>query len=276
MARTTHRVIFTACLLLAVTVLSGSAVAPEVLTRPPLRVLQLNLCASGIAGCFTGRSVDQAAEVIRAAGPDVVTLNEVCENDVRVLERALARVHGDHVVSMFKAAPDRRTDDATRCRSGQAFGIGLLARVTDPVLGYTTYSGIYPTQDLADPEIRVWLCLYTVGGFYACTTHLANTSSAVALAQCRHLLNISIPALRVRHGYQPTVVGGDLNLRYGAQPDVRPCLPPGYFRLGDDGVQHIVATSDFLVSSFAAIGMGGTTDHPGLFVSITMPGTRAG
>ena len=55
-------------------------------TAPPggdgARVLQLNLCNSGLAGCFTGRAVDRAAAVIRAEEPDVVTLNEVCEGDV--------------------------------------------------------------------------------------------------------------------------------------------------------------------------------------------------
>ena len=58
--------------------------------RDVTRVLQLNLCNSGLAGCFTGRAVDRAAAVIRAEAPDVVTLNEVCEGDVPVLERALA------------------------------------------------------------------------------------------------------------------------------------------------------------------------------------------
>ena len=33
---------------------------------PSVRVLQLNLCNSGIAGCFTGRSTAVAAAAIRA------------------------------------------------------------------------------------------------------------------------------------------------------------------------------------------------------------------
>jgi hypothetical protein len=74
------------------------------------RVLQLNLCNSGDAGCFTGRAVDRAAAVIRAEEPDVVTLNEVCRGDLPVLERALAGSgRGGATLSAFRAAMDRRT-----------------------------------------------------------------------------------------------------------------------------------------------------------------------
>src|SRR4051812_5360187 len=45
----------------------------------PVRLLQLNLCNSGIAACYTGRSVAEAATVIRAEAPDLVTLNEICQ-----------------------------------------------------------------------------------------------------------------------------------------------------------------------------------------------------
>ena len=55
-----------------------------------LRLLQMNLCGSGAAGCYTGRSVLEASAVIRAQAPDVVTVNEVCRDDVATLERTLA------------------------------------------------------------------------------------------------------------------------------------------------------------------------------------------
>jgi hypothetical protein len=45
-----------------------------------VRVLQMNLCDSGHAHCYTGRSVAEAGEVIRAEVPDVVTVNEVCQD----------------------------------------------------------------------------------------------------------------------------------------------------------------------------------------------------
>ncbi len=156
--------------------------------------------------------------------------------------------------------------DATRCRNGEAYGIGVL--VHNPAGSYATDSGSYPTQDLGDPEERVWLCVDALGRL-ACTTHLASTDPAVALAQCHHLLHVTIPALHDRDGYRPTVVAGDLNLRYGAAPDMRRCTPSGYLRLDDGGLQHVVATDDFAVVSSSLVDMRRTTDHQGLLVTIT-------
>jgi endonuclease/exonuclease/phosphatase family metal-dependent hydrolase len=258
-----------ACLFAVAALLTGSPAAGKVMHRP-FRVLQMNLCNSGIAGCYTGRSVNEAAAVIRADVPDVVTLNEICQDDVKALDQVLADVNrGGTVVWAFKAAADRRTGGAFRCRNGLPYGIGLLAHLAAPDRGYTTYSGIYPTQDAGDPEERAWLCVYATTGFYACTTHLASTSPTIALAQCGYLLDKAIPAVRARGGYEPTVLGGDLNLRYGGSPDVRSCLPSGYLRKDDGDVQQIVATTDFTVSSSRSIGMDGTTDHPGLLVALT-------
>src|SRR6476469_4016321 len=59
-----------ACAVL-VTFLTTAGSAPD----GRVRVLQMNLCNSGLAGCYTGRAVATAVEVIRAQAPDVVTLN---------------------------------------------------------------------------------------------------------------------------------------------------------------------------------------------------------
>jgi hypothetical protein len=245
------------CLVLAVTSLTGATAASRLtdLPRPSLRALQLNLCGSGLAGCYTGRSVARAAEVIRAERPDIVTLNEVCRDDVSVLERAMT----GRVTSAFTAAGDRSTDGPVRCRNGQPYGIGLLARVLGPADGYRAVDGVYPMQDADDVEDRVWLCL--AASFYACTTHLASTSAAVALGQCGYLLDTVIPAMRTRP--DPVVLGGDLNL--GAQ--AQSCLPPGYQR-ADDGARQHIAADGFTMSSRATIGMHGTTDHPALRVDL--------
>jgi endonuclease/exonuclease/phosphatase family metal-dependent hydrolase len=270
-------VIVVACLVFAAAALTGSLARTAGAAAPgPLQVLQMNLCDSGIAECYTGRSVAEAAAVIRTDAPDVVTLNEVCRDDVYALDQALVRVEGaGTVVWAFKAAADRSTGGAFHCRNGQPYGIGLLVRMPPSSRGYTTYSGIYPTQDRSDPEERAWLCLYAIGDFYACTTHLANNNPTIAFAQCGYLLDTAIPAVRARAGgYEPTVLGGDFNLAYRS-PDVRSCLPSGYLREGDGGVQYVVATTDFTASSDRSIGMGGTTDHPGLLVALAAGGIDA-
>jgi hypothetical protein len=260
------------CLALVAAAVTASAAQSAPTMPKPLQILQMNLCDSGIARCYTGRSVAEAAGVIRADGPDIVTLNEVCRDDVDALERALAGVSDGVVVSAFRAANDRHTGGAYQCTNGQPYGIGLLVRVPTAYRGYVTYSGIYPTQDLNDPEERVWLCLDAIGSFYACTTHLANTSPTVALAQCAYLLHTAIPDVRARNAsYEPTVLGGDLNLGSAGPQDVRACVPSGYVRRGDRGVQYVLATIDFSLTSDRSIGMNGTTDHPGLLVALTTP-----
>jgi hypothetical protein len=264
-----------ACLVCAAALLAGSRPAGEQpLTQPrpwPLRVLQMNLCNSGEAGCYTGRSVAEAAAVIRAHLPNLVTLNEVCQDDMEPLRDALAEVHpGEMVVSAFQAARDRRTGEGYRCvAGGSRYGVGLLARIPAPYRGHQTYRGIYPVQEREDPEERAWLCVHATAAFYGCTTHLAYITPAVALGQCEYLLRTAIPAIQARGGYEPTVLGADLNLTYDGSPSLRSCLPAGSLRVDDGGVQQIVATGDLLLRSRTLIDMDGATDHPSLLVTLT-------
>jgi endonuclease/exonuclease/phosphatase family protein len=260
------------------------------------RVLQLNLCNSGLAGCFTGRAVDRAVAVIHAEEPDVVTLNEVCEGDVPVLERALADSGpGGATLSAFRAAGDRRTGGAVRCRNGQRYGIGIVARLrADGRTGTPapTLGGIFPMQDVDQPEQRAWLC---VGGlfdtrparpralgvlksppnpgttFTACTTHLDSSNPAVARAQCGYLLRWAVPVAHLRTA--AVVLGGDLNLRFGGVADGESCIPADSTRVDDDGVQNVVATSAFAIAARRFVDMDGTTDHPGLLVDLRAAGS---
>jgi hypothetical protein len=249
--------------------LTASTPGGEAAVRTRVAVLQMNLCDSGIAACYTGRSVAAAATLIRVDAPEVVTLNEVCRGDVATLSPALSAGRPGTVVSAFQAAVDRRTGHAFRCRNGEPYGIGLLARIGPPSRAYVTTAGVYPIQDTGDPEERAWLCVRVMRDFSACTTHLASTNPTVALAQCRYLLGTSLPALRAGDRRPPAVLGGDLNLRPGRPPDVRSCVPKGYARLDDGGTQDILASAGFAVTSRRTIGMNGATDHPSLLVTLT-------
>ena len=219
-----------------------------------VRVLQMNLCNSGLAGCYTGKSVARAVAVIRAQAPDLVTLNEVCRADVPVLERALAATDSSSATtSAFQPAMNRHTGDAVHCRNGEPYGIALLSRRS----ALRTAGGIYPTQNPADPEQRAWLCLKTPG-FAACTTHLDATNAAVARAQCRYLIGTVLPKMGA-----PVVLGGDFNLRASMQG----CLAAGQRRTDDGGVQNVVVSTPFAITSQQRIDMRATTDHPGLLVT---------
>ena len=254
---------------------AGSTVAGGP-ARAELRVLQLNLCNSGIAECYTGRSVDRAAAVIRADRPDVVTLNEVCHEDVSGLYQALQGTYQGNLVWAFQAAADRRTGNDFQCRNAQPYGIGMLVRLPSPSAGHATEAGIYPSQDPGDPEERAWLCVRVVGSFLACTTHLASTSAPVAVDQCHYLFDTAVPWSRGPDRAGPAVVAGDFNLGNGEfdlvhAGDMQACLPAGYVRADDGGVQQVLATSGLTIGATDLIDMHATTDHPGLLVSFRRP-----
>jgi endonuclease/exonuclease/phosphatase family metal-dependent hydrolase len=234
-----------------------------------VEVLHLNLCNSGIASCYTGRSVAEAAALIRAETPDLVTLNEVCQDDVTALERALGdAIPGAAVASAFQAARDRNTGAPYRCRNGQEYGNGVVSRWPS-VPGSSADRGIYPAQDREDPEERAWLCLDVAAtpAVAVCTTHLAYTDRAVTNAQCKYLFDTVITGKRTRNGSVPVVMGGDLNLG-SSSPDLASCLPADSARVGDGHVQHVVATPEFGVDSSKTIDLRRTTDHPGLLVTL--------
>ncbi|MGH3584879.1 MAG: endonuclease/exonuclease/phosphatase family protein [Pseudonocardia sp.] len=241
-----------------------------------VRVLQLNLCGSGFAACYTGMSSAEAAAVIRAERPDLVTLNEVCRDDVSMLQKVLAgEVSAGAVVLAFQAAVDRRTGASFRCRNGEQYGIGVLSRWPSPA-GSSASGGVYPVQDAGSPEGRVWLCLNvattpavaasaTVG---VCTTHLAHSKREVAASQCRYLFGTVIAQWRARERMAPVVVGADLNLGSDVSPDLEACLPPGSAVAGDGGEQHVLATPGFVVADTRTVDLHGASDHPALLVTL--------
>jgi hypothetical protein len=237
-----------------------------------VRVLQMNLCNSGRAGCYSGgRAVSTAATLIEQHEPAMVSLNEVCLDDVRVLEQTMSTTFPDAVIaSAFKSAQDTRGHAPVRCLNGQQFGDAVLAVVPRRARGFRTYSGVYPDQDLGDKEERVWVCIDLVTQFSACATHTSSTDTTTALAQCRYILNSALPMVSSRDNDHRIILGADLNLRAGGSPSPGSCLPRGYRRADDGALQDVVVSPGIEVRSHVAIDMGGTTDHPGLLVDVVL------
>ena len=90
----------------------------------------------------------------------------------------------------------------------------------------------------------------------------------VAVAQCGYLFGTVIARMRERDAALPVVLGADLNLGSGDDPDLRSCLPADFGVADDGGVQHIVASPGLVVSGSRTIDLGDTTDHPGLLVTL--------
>jgi hypothetical protein len=230
--------------------------APGAESSATVQVLQLNICHSGIAGCFTGdRVLAKAVSLISATRPEVLSVNEACSSDVEPLRAAMGPAH-----ALFAAA-QHRDGTPVLCRNGERFGNIIM--VVDGLSGSREQSGRYGTQQ-GNNEERVWACL-PGGRLTACTTHLADRNANVALAQCQDLMNRAA-------GYAaktPTIVAGDLNLRDTGKLTVRDC-DRGFQHQSDGQVQHVFATTNFTFVSTQLMDLAGTTDHPGLLVTFTL------
>ena len=236
-----------------------------------VRVLQMNLCNSGRAGCYTGgRAVSMAVALVHRFRPQMISLNEVCRDDIRVLKQAMSVAFpAAAVVSAFTSAKDRPSQAPVRCQNGQDFGDGVVVVASSPAPGVRSYSGVYPVQDPDDPEERVWVCI-DLARFSACTTHTASASTTVALEQCRYLLTSVVPTISRRSGGEPIILGADLNLAARGSPSPQSCLPSGYQRTDDAALQNVVVSPGTGVRSHSVIDMQGTTDHPGLLVDLAL------
>jgi hypothetical protein len=230
-----------------------------------LTVLQMNLCNSGMAGCYRGgRSVPEAADAVSAVRPDAVTVNEICRHDLNVLGAALRRSFpSDYVVWRFQPVHGRN-DEISTCVNGDQYGIGILIRHPAGAPDVVAAGGEYPGQGAQRGERRVWECLSAPGGESVCATHLSAFNRARALAQCRYLMTTAIPAARAG---RPAVVGGDLNLTDTGSPPVADCLPPGWLEVGDGGVQHVLATPGHTLLGTRRIALR-YTDHSALVVTL--------
>jgi endonuclease/exonuclease/phosphatase family metal-dependent hydrolase len=225
-----------------------------------ITVLQLNICHGGMAGCYRGDVVlAKAAEVIRSAGPTVLSVNEACAGDVDRLRPAMGPAR-----ALFAAAHNL-DGTPTRCRDGDEYG--NIVMVAAHFSGATEESGMHGAQYTGvdgHKELRSWACL-PAPALSACTTHLSSEHAPTALTQCQELL-------RRAAGYpRPTVVVGDFNLHDNRSPGIRDCDPAGFSRRGDGSVQHAYASSDLTFDTVTKIDMVGTTDHPGLLVTLTHP-----
>jgi hypothetical protein len=243
-------------------------VAPRTPPAGTLRELQMNLCNSGEASCYTGgRSIGEATALMQgAARPDLVTLNEVCRGDVA--DRLAGVMAGlwphDDIVYLFAPALNA-AGGAYRCQNGDAFGNGLIARVPAGLAAPATRYGVFELQ-ATDIEMRTFGCVDLVPRLAACVTHLESVSAAVAANQCTTLLRGVVPALRRAWGAAtPVLVAGDMNLGSA----VAACTPAGFGQVGDGGVQHVFGSGIRLLR--ADRFRMHQTDHDALLVTLATP-----
>ncbi len=213
-------------LLLALTGCSrslGTAAAASPSAGSSYTLMQMNLCLSGLAGCYV--KVDYPAGVqetigrIREARPDAVTLNEACGGDVA----HIAQRTGYHL--RFSAVIYYgRPLSCIRPGGRGLFGDAVLTKAR------IQSSDTEAFRAQAGPEQRRWLCVRTLIGIDVCTAHLASPERVEVAAnepQCAE-----VRALLARHATAGTVIfGGDVNGRSS-------CAPPGFWTRTDSSAHQ--------------------------------------
>jgi endonuclease/exonuclease/phosphatase family metal-dependent hydrolase len=243
---------------------TGGASAAVPAASATYTLMQMNLCLSGLAGCYGKAAypavVEEAVARIRDARPDAVTFNEGCRTDVA----QIARRTGYHL--RFSRVMYR----GKRLRCVRPGGRGLFG---DAVL---TRAAIQSTDNhdfnaQVGIERRRWLCVTTRVGVDVCTAHL-NTRSPTELpgndAQCAELA-----ALLARRAAARTVIfGGDVNRHQS-------CAPAGLWTRADSsadqapGLQHVYG-SGALRSPSAQVVPAVHSDHDVLIVRADLAARR--
>ena len=219
-------------------------------------LLQMNLCLSGLAGCY-GKvaypaGVDDAVAQIRATRPDAVTFNEACRGDVaRIARRTGYHLRFSTVIYRGARLP---------CIHPRGRGLFGDAVLTEAAVTAGESRAFAAQQGI---ERRRWLCVTTRPGIDVCTAHLnGRTPGEVAGndAQCAELARI----LARRAGRRPVIFGGDVNRR-------SPCAPHGLWVRTDasarqaPGLQQVYGTAG-LRSPSARVLPAAHTDHDALLV----------
>jgi endonuclease/exonuclease/phosphatase family metal-dependent hydrolase len=218
--------------------------------------MQMNLCLSGLAGCYGKAAypavVEEAVALIGEAQPDAVTFNEICRSDItRIAGRTGYHLRFSRVIY-----------GGERLRCVRPGGRGLFgdAVLTEAAIE-STVSRDFEAQ--AGPERRRWLCVSTRVDVDVCAAHL-NTRSPIEVAgndaQC-----VELAALLARRAAAGTVAfGGDVNRRDS-------CAPAGVWTRTDraaeqaPGLQHVYG-SGALRSPSADVVPAKHSDHDVLLV----------
>jgi endonuclease/exonuclease/phosphatase family metal-dependent hydrolase len=243
---------------------SGAVAHGSSATGATYTLMQMNLCLSGLAGCYRKVAypavVAEAVARIRQAHPDAITFNEACRGDVaRIARQTGYHLRFSRVIYRGERLP------CVRPGGRGLFGDAVL---TKAAVGRTDN---HDFRAQAGIERRRWLCVTTRARIDVCTAHL-NTRSTVEAAgndaQC-----VEVAALLARRAKAHTVIfGGDVNRRSS-------CAPDGAWTRTDSvarqaaGLQHVYG-SGALRSPTAQVVPAAHTDHDVLVVRAHLTAQR--
>jgi endonuclease/exonuclease/phosphatase family metal-dependent hydrolase len=241
---------------------AGTAAAALRRSGPGYTLMQMNLCLSGLAGCYAKvhypDGVQAAVAEIRQARPDAVTFNEACGGDAaRIARQTGYHLRFSSIIYYGKRLP------CIKPGGRGLFGDAVLTRAA------ITSSRTQPFPTQVGPEQRKWLCARTGIGVDVCTAHLASHDPVEAAAnppQCAQLRAL----LARQTGARAVIFGGDVNR-------LSSCAPRGFWTRTDaagrqdPGIQQVYG-SRALRSPTARVKPAARTDHDVLLVHAHLAG----
>lgn len=225
---------------------------------PSFTLMQMNLCLSGLAGCYGKAAypavVREAVARLHDTHPDAVTFNEVCRRDAaRIARRTGYHLRFSRVI--YLGAPLR----CIRPGGRGLFGDAVLTKAPIDASDNRAFAA------QAGIEQRRWLCVSTRLDVDVCTGHLSTRHSTTAAAtndaQCAELGAL----LARRAAARAVAFGGDVNRH-------RSCAPDGVWTRTDrsadqaPGVQHVYGSGGALSSPSAEVLPARHSDHDVLLV----------
>jgi endonuclease/exonuclease/phosphatase family metal-dependent hydrolase len=243
---------------------SATAAATTPLARSTYTLMQMNLCLSGLGGCYRKveypAGLEEAVARIREERPDAVTFNEACSNDVGLIaHRTGYHVRFSSVIYYGKLLP------CIKPGGRGLFGDAVLTKAAIE----STENHAFAAQ--AGPEQRRWLCVSTRVGVDVCTAHLASPEAVEVAAnnpQCREVKAL----LARRTGARAVIFGGDVNR-------LPSCAPHGFWTRTDSsahqdpGSQQVYGTGALRAPS-AQVVPATHTDHDVLLVRAHLTAQR--
>jgi endonuclease/exonuclease/phosphatase family metal-dependent hydrolase len=227
-------------------------------TGSTFSLMQMNLCLSGLAGCYDRAAypavVLEAVARIREARPAAVTLSEACARDAG----QIAESTGYHL----RFARVIYLGEQLSCRDPGGRGLFGDAVLTKAPID-ASESRPFETQDSI--EQRRWLCVTTRPSIDVCTAHL-NTRLTISDAATNDAQCAELAALLTRRADARTVAfSGDVNRRGS-------CAPVGIWTRTDSsadqapGVQHVYGSAAALRSPSVQVVPADHSDHDVLLV----------
>ncbi|MFI6392535.1 endonuclease/exonuclease/phosphatase family protein [Nonomuraea sp. NPDC050540] len=262
----------------------------------PIRVLQMNLCNSGLARhCWdkkpgapqnrAGATMQVAAAEIARIKPTAVTINEICSGDLEGFKQKIG-FKGDSFFTVLEGAPGSRTPKKCgqpgKPSKGGDYGSAILTKepLREPYSEFRLEKAFDTQRN--DREVRVMGCR-KMPWATVCTAQLHAVPSQesdedylrsvqVTADQC---FQLSREARRFA-GDGPLIIAGDLNLRWN-KPHEQNALNlcgKGLIRKGDGNRQHVISGKTFgepQTEPWPDTSEPDTvwTDHPLFYVDLT-------